>query len=225
MRAGRERGVELVPEFGRLVTDVPMAVLVARGKIPLLGPAPLLVRADAEDHARVRLRVLLDLVRSGLVVQSEARPFAGHRFPEGFRLQSGTAGHAAQPAVGKRLLRVERLPVDPVDHRQLPLPRDPVAELDHFGNLVRGVDVDERERHVAEERLAREPEQDRAVLADRPQHAQVLELRVRLAKDEDALTLQLVEVVHNQAGTLPTIKRNWKPETRTTSGPPTHPVS
>ena len=74
--------------------------------------------------------------------------------------------------------------------------RQPVPVLDHLGKLVVGVDVDERERHVAEERLARQPQQHGRVLADRPQHAEALEVAEGLAEDVNALLFQLIEVVH-----------------------------
>src|SRR5688572_103903 len=37
VRARREVGLELVPELGRLIAHVPLAVLVARGEVALLG--------------------------------------------------------------------------------------------------------------------------------------------------------------------------------------------
>jgi len=60
--------------------------------------------------------------------------------------------------------------------------------------------MDEREGHVAEERFPGEPEHDRAVLADRPEHAQLLEVRVRFAEDVDAPVLELIEMVGHLLG-------------------------
>ena len=60
--------------------------------------------------------------------------------------------------------------------------------------LDAGGHVHHRERHLAEERLAHQPQEDVAVLADRPQHAQPVEVAERLAQDVDALLLELVEV-------------------------------
>src|SRR6187431_116025 len=37
VRAGREVGLELIPELGRLVADVPVVVLVTRREVALLG--------------------------------------------------------------------------------------------------------------------------------------------------------------------------------------------
>ena len=104
--------------------------------------------------------------------------------------------------VGEGVLLVERGLVLADDHLQLVLHRQLVAVPDHLRQLVVGVDVDQRERHVAEERLARQPQQDRRVLADRPQHAQALEVPEGLAEDEDALLFELVEVVHGAGAIL-----------------------
>ena len=72
---------------------------------------------------------------------------------------------------------------------------EPVAVLDHRRDLVGRVDVDEREGHVAEERLAREPQQDGRVLADAPEHREVVELVERLAQDVNRLILERVQVI------------------------------
>src|SRR3954471_6557832 len=42
------------------------------------------------------------------------------------------------------------------------------AEAIHLGKLLAGVDMERRERHAAEERLARQPDHDVGVLAERP---------------------------------------------------------
>src|SRR5580704_18518944 len=51
MRARRRRGVELVPEFRRLVADVPSALSAARREHPLLGARGLFVAANAGDQS------------------------------------------------------------------------------------------------------------------------------------------------------------------------------
>ena len=51
MRARRRRGVELVPEFRRLVAHVPSAFGAARREHPLLGAGRFLVAADAGDQS------------------------------------------------------------------------------------------------------------------------------------------------------------------------------
>src|ERR1700727_1797194 len=51
MRARRRRGIELVPEFRRLVANVPSTLGAARREHPLLGARGLLVAANAGDQA------------------------------------------------------------------------------------------------------------------------------------------------------------------------------
>ena len=71
-----------------------------------------------------------------------------------------------------------------------------VAEGVHLRELPLGVDVHHRERHVAEERLAHQPQDDVAVLAERPEDRQLVQLGEGLAQDVDALRFQRVQVVH-----------------------------
>ena len=56
VRAGREVGLEVAPQLGRLVVDVPVVLDVARREVALLGARALLVGAHADDHAGVRRR-------------------------------------------------------------------------------------------------------------------------------------------------------------------------
>ena len=68
--------------------------------------------------------------------------------------------------------------------------------VDHLLELVAGVDVQQRERDRARiERLLRQPEQDRRVLADRVEHHRPLELGDDLAQDVDALGFERAQVV------------------------------
>ena len=72
----------------------------------------------------------------------------------------------------------------------------PVAELDHLAELVGRVDVQERKRDRARiERLLRQPQQHRRVLADRIEHHRPLELGDHLAHDVDAFGLERPQVV------------------------------
>ena len=73
------------------------------------------------------------------------------------------------------------------DHVEVPFEREVIAVGDHFGDFERGIDVDQRDGHMAEKGLSGQPEHDCAVFADRPQHAEALELAVGLAQDVDAL--------------------------------------
>ena len=93
-------------------------------------------------------------------------------------------------AVGDRFL----VGVD--DQPRADLPRVPVAELDHLAELVGRVDVQQRERNrPGVERLLRQPQQHRRVLADRIEHHRPLELGDHLAHDVDALGLERPQVV------------------------------
>ena len=63
------------------------------------------------------------------------------------------------------------------------------------------VDVDEREGDVAVKRLAREPEKDRGVLADAPEHAEIAERGVSLAQDVHAFAFQFIEMISHSSST------------------------
>src|SRR5262249_37294331 len=51
MRTSRKPGVEVIPEFRRLITHVPAALKPARREYPLLGAGRLLVTANASEQA------------------------------------------------------------------------------------------------------------------------------------------------------------------------------
>src|SRR5215813_11021218 len=51
MRASRQPGVEVIPEFRRLIAHVPMALKAARREHPLLGASRFLVAANAGEQA------------------------------------------------------------------------------------------------------------------------------------------------------------------------------
>ena len=133
------------------------------------------------------------------MVHAIARPVARQRVLQRVRLQIAAAGQAVHVTVGEGLLRLQSFAVLAVDHVQLPFQREPVAILDHLGDLVVRVDVHQRQRNMAEEGFARQPEQHGAVLADRPQHAQVLEVAIGLTQDVYALGLEFFQVIHTQA--------------------------
>jgi hypothetical protein len=76
------------------------------------------------------------------------------------------------------------------------LARHALAHLVHRAELPRGVHVQQRERRPRrKERLAREMQHDRAVLADRVQHHRPLGLGDRLAQDVDAFGFEALQVV------------------------------
>ena len=165
-------------------------------EVALLGAAAFLVGPGADDDAGERLGVPVQLVGPLGVVEPVARPLAAQRVLERVGLERLAAGDAVDGAVGEGPLLGQRLLVLAVDHGQVPFEREPVPVLDHLRDLVRRVDVDQRDRHVPEERLPRQPQEDGAVLPDGPEHAQVLEVGVRLPENVHAPVLELVEMVH-----------------------------
>jgi len=96
-----EVGLELVPELGRLILDVPLHVLVARAEVALFGAGWFLVTADADDNA-------------GVVVLVE------HRL-EGVLLEDAAALDARGLAVRVGPFGLERLFVLADDELEVPL--------------------------------------------------------------------------------------------------------
>src|SRR5512139_503203 len=168
-----EGGVELVPQLGGLVLVVPLEVLVPRGENTLLGAGPFLVPADPEEDP-LEPAFVEDLL-------------------EPLRLQRVAAD---EPSFRRIHPFTNRLTVPTDDKLHPPLLRHPVPVRDHHGMLVARVDVHEGKGDPSEERLAGKPQQRRRVLADRPEHGEILELPVRLPEDVDALVLQGVEGIH-----------------------------
>ena len=73
--------------------------------------------------------------------------------------------------------------------------RDLVAQRIHVAELPRRIDVQQRERQRAgEERLLRQVQHHRRILADRIEHHRLVGLGDRLAQDVDALGLEPVEM-------------------------------
>ena len=81
------------------------------------------------------------------------------------------------------------------DEVQMEFAGDAVPEGDHVAELPGGVHMQQREWQLAGvERLARQMQQHRRVLADGIQQHRALELRRHLADDVDALRFQLLEM-------------------------------
>src|SRR5713226_6131179 len=171
MRAGREIIVVLVPEFGRLIADVPLAALAARAEDALLGAGAFLVAADPGDQAVIAMRLDQALQPGGLARGGPRRRGQG---------------------------RVDRLDrrAGADDEIELPFDLVAVAERIHLRHLLLGVDIDDRERDMAEERLLGQPHQHIRILAKRPQHAKPIDAVERLAQDVDAFAFDGVEMVH-----------------------------
>ena len=131
--AVRRRGVEVVPELRRLVAHVPVALGSTGREHALLGARCLLIAPDAGEQpveAMLREREL----------QSFGLPCSGTRGGRQRRID-GVDGRAV------------------LDQKiQSPLFRVAVAKVVHLGKFLAGIDVHDRERHAAEERLACEPD-------------------------------------------------------------------
>ncbi len=76
-----------------------------------------------------------------------------------------------------------------------------VAEFDHLVELPPGVDVQQRKRQRGRmERLARQVQHHRGVLADRVEHHRTLALHHGLAEDVDAFGFEFLEVGFHRKG-------------------------
>ena len=162
-----------VPELGPLRTRVPLPEVVAEREDALLRAGTLLVATRTADRGVEP--VLFDGVEQRRCLEAVAR-----------RAWTGLLDHAAP---------VDRL-LDRCDDQALvELGDAAVAELDHLGEVVAGVDVHDRERELARaERLLGEAEQHDRVLAAGEEEHRPLELRSELAEDVDRLGLELVEM-------------------------------
>jgi len=81
---------------------------------------------------------------------------------------------------------------------ELPFPGVAIAERIHLRKFLAGIDMHDRAGQPAEEGLAREPDHNVGILAERPEQRDPLEPGKRFAKDEDALRFELVEAIHRR---------------------------
>ena len=130
------------------------------------------------------------------MVHPHARPLARKGMLERLALELAAAGQPVHLAIGKSQALAQGFLVLADDHVQPPLARQPVAVFDHFRDLVGGVDMHQGKRHMSEKGLTRQPEQHRAVLADRPEHAQVAKLAIGFAQQMHAFGFQFIELIH-----------------------------
>ena len=196
MGAGGKIGFELVPELRRLIVHVPVVVFVPGREVTFFGAGAFLIGPGAHDHASVGGAVSVYFVIPGLQIQPVTGPLTAQGVLQGFGFQVFAALQAADVAIGPGLLVFQGLAVFAVDHIQPVLLGQTVAVFDHFGYLVVGVHMDQWERHVAEKGFARQPQQDRGVFADGPEHTQFVERGIRFPQDVNAFGLQLVEIIH-----------------------------
>ena len=79
----------------------------------------------------------------------------------------------------------------------------PFTKLQHLGKFVGRVDVQDRKGDLPKKRFAGEPDKNVGILPHRPRHGDVFEGMIRLAKNENALVLELVEMSTIQSHCLP----------------------
>src|SRR6266481_9854486 len=80
------------------------------------------------------------------------------------------------------------------DEIELVMLRGPFTKLQHLGKLVGRVDVQNGEWNLAKKRFAREPDENVRILSHRPRHGDIFEAVIRLAKNENALVLEVIEM-------------------------------
>ena len=83
------------------------------------------------------------------------------------------------------------------DEVQLPFHCIAVTEGIHLRKFLAGIDMHRGKRHMAEEGLAGEPDNDIAVLAHGPEHGQAIDAVEGFAQDVDALGFELIEMGHH----------------------------
>ncbi len=193
-------GVVELPQLRPLVLRIPAMLCGAEGEDALLGAALLLVAARAAEGG----------VEAVLV----------ERLLERLRLHDvGVHLRAVRERVDalRQTLRVHV-------HEQLhaEFARHLVAKLVHVAELPRRVDVQQRKRRRRRiERLDREVQHHRAVLADGVEHHRLLALRHHLAHDVDALGLEPLQVGERRCrrrcarlAQLPPPRMAWLPQAR-----------
>ena len=71
-----------------------------------------------------------------------------------------------------------------------------IPVLDHRRSFIGRIHMHERAGHMAKKGLAGKQKHDRAVFANRPQHAQALEFSIRFAQDLNTLCCKLIKLIH-----------------------------
>ena len=170
--AFRSRCCELSPEFRRLILVIPFRLRVARRKIALLRPGRIFIAANSGDER-------VPLVLGDRLLQRDRFQLVRHRHRI-MRLVTDTARAG--------------LLVDLNDEIEFVMRRRPFAKLEHLRKFISRIDVQNRKRNLSEKRFACEPDEDVRVLPHRPRHGDVLERVIGLAKNKDALVLQLIEM-------------------------------
>ena len=155
-----------------------------------------MMRVAKREHALLGARLLL--VAAG-ATESEVEAVTIQRLPQ--RLCFHDVGVQFRSAGNRIDAALEPVAVDVHDQIEIELARPRIAERDHFAEFPRGIDVQQRERQPRRiERLERQVEQNRGVLADGIEHHRILGLGDRLAHDVDAFGLELLQVGQRRIG-------------------------
>lgn len=163
--------VELVPEFGRLIAKVPASIRVAGAEDTFLGSYRLLVAPYPGDQA----------VKS-VVLQALFQAFA---------FSGSKARRGRQCFVGAADIRATIR-----DEVERPFLRIAITELIGLGELRTGIEMDDRKGNVTEEGFSGQPDHDIRVLAERPQHAGLLQLVESFPENMDGVAFEIIESVH-----------------------------
>src|SRR5262245_25925973 len=123
----RKGRLELVPELRRLITEIPIAMLVTRREIAFLGPRPFFVCPHTENDARIALLL--------------------NQLLESIGFQGRTAVDAAQCMIHPGR---ERFLVLPHDQFEAPLPGDSISIFNHGRDFVTRVNVQKWEWNMSE---------------------------------------------------------------------------
>ena len=162
-----------LPQFGPLVLRIPGMVLGAEGKDALLGAAFFLVAPRAAE-SRIE----------AIFVQRLFQAFGLHHL--GMQRRAGI--ERIDAALHAVLIDMD----DQIETQPL---RRLVTERDHLPELPGGVDMQQRKWRLGGiERLHRQMQHDRGILADRIEHDRLLELSYHLSHDEDAFGLQMLQM-------------------------------
>jgi hypothetical protein len=172
-------GVVQLPQLGPLVLGIPALLGRAEAEHPLLGPALLLVAAGAAERR-------VEAVQAEGLLEALGLP------------KVGVQGAAVVERIDAAGLRF-RVLVDQQVKAQLR--GHLVAQGVHRPELPGGVDMQQRERRLGRiERLGRQVQHHRAVLADRVQHHRLLALGRHLPQNVDALRLQPLQMRQTRRG-------------------------
>ena len=179
--AGRQARVVEAPELRALVARVPLAELVAVREDALLGAGLFLVAARAAEE-RVELEFLDRVEQRHRLVHVAALVGAAQLHAPG----ADRIAHASH------------------DEALAELGRPRVAKRDHLGEIVLGVDVQQRERKaIGPERLLGDAQHHDGILAAREEQRRIRGLAHHLAHDVDRFALEPVEVRQQNRGQSP----------------------